>query len=296
MATLLDTLKKSLGQAGAPEAVADETGQVRQLLAAKKGITGPAAAMGPVGLEAGEIAAKLPAQQQLANIRQGAQLQAEALQQAATGQELEQAQREAALSSQRKEASLQEKIQTENILRGLEQGKASLSEQQRQRGLEAAAANLRLQDQRYVDDLMREGQKARLQQDIDYGEQLAKSILEDNVALQKLKFQNQAALNADDREFKKNLAKLGYTDVIAMARNNAQAATEAATISGLATIPSIAGQAYGAYKSGSLSTDYQEYAEKERMANRYPMSYTTWAAKQEGGEKFVGPTRTQAGK
>ena len=37
MPTLLDTLKKNLGQVGQPEAVADETGTVQQLLSARKG-------------------------------------------------------------------------------------------------------------------------------------------------------------------------------------------------------------------------------------------------------------------
>ena len=50
MATLLDKLKQNLGSATAQTApVADETGTVQQLFAARKGIVGQPAALGPRG-------------------------------------------------------------------------------------------------------------------------------------------------------------------------------------------------------------------------------------------------------
>lgn len=299
MATLLEKLQQNLSPANATIEPGDETTQVRQLMAAKKGIVGPTSALGPRGLETAEIAARQPAQQKLSEIAQGAQLQGVALSQAVRGQEMEQAQREEAISAQRREGALQEKIQTENILRNLEQGKASMSEQQRQLGMEAAASNLRLQDAKYVDDLVREGQKARLQQDIDFGEQLAKATLDNNIALQKLKYKNQSLLNADDRTFKRALADLDINAVMQMAKENATADIQAGTIGGLASAAQVGAQAYGSYKSGSLSQDYKSYAEKERVAGRVPMSYTAWDAqtqrRTEDSDTFVGPSKTQAG-
>jgi len=281
MATLLEKLQQTLSGAAAPEQTVDETGQVRQLLAAKKGIVGPETALGPRGLAVSEIAARAPAQQQLAQVAQSAQLQGIGLQQAAAGQEMEQRQREEELAAQKQSSRLENRIQTENLLRNLEQGKATLSEQQRQLGLEAVASSLRLQDARYVDNLQREGAKARLQDDIAFTEKLQQSILDDNLALQKLKYKNESAINASDRDFTKALAKIDITMAVAMARDNAQADIQKATIQGYASIPMVGAQAYGAYKSGSLSGDYQDYAEKERVAGRYPMSYTSWMTKQE---------------
>ena len=282
MATLLQKLQQNLGSVSAQqEPITDDTAQVRQLLAAKKGFVGPDTALGPRGLETAAIAARQPAQQKLNEIAQGAQLQGIAIGQAARGQEMEQAQRESEQAARRQELALQEKIQTENVLRNLEQGKTSLSEQQRQLGMEAVASNLRLQDAKYVDNLVREGQKARLQQDMDFTEQLNKAVLEDNLALQKLRYKNEALVNANDRDFNKALAQLGITDIIAMARENAQADIQAAKIGGIAGAVQTGAQAYSSYASGNLSQDYKNYAEKERMANRYPASYTTWLADQQ---------------
>ena len=140
MPTLLDTLKKNLGQVGQPEAVADETGTVQQLLSARKGIVGPATALGPRGLAVGEAAARAQTQQQMADVGQQATLQSTALGQEAAGQAEEQRQREAGIAAQRQQNALQSRVQTENILRNLEQSKGALAEDKRRAGLEQVAA------------------------------------------------------------------------------------------------------------------------------------------------------------
>jgi len=156
MPTLLDTLKKNLGQVGQPEAVADETGTVQQLLSARKGIVGPATALGPKGLAVGEAAARAQTQQQMADVSQQAALQSTALGQEAAGQAEEQRQREAGIAAQRQQNALQSRVQTENILRTLEQSRGALAEDKRRAGLEQVAANLRLQNASYIDNLQRE--------------------------------------------------------------------------------------------------------------------------------------------
>lgn len=115
MATLLDTLKKNLGQVAQPQLATDETGQIQQLVAAKKGIVGPASALGPKGLAVAETAAKGQTQQQLSQLGTAAQLQATQLGQAVQGEQLQQRQQEEALSAQRQEGQLRTRIQTENI-------------------------------------------------------------------------------------------------------------------------------------------------------------------------------------
>jgi hypothetical protein len=296
MATLLDKLKQTLGGAAAPTApVADETGTVQQLLAARKGITGPATALGPKGLAVAEVAARQPAQQKLAEIGQAAQMQATGIEQAASAQETEQRQRESALEGQRQEATLRTRLQTENILRGLEQGKAELGEKNRQLGLEAASANLRLADANYVDNLRREGERARLEENISFTEQLQKSILDENMALQRMKLKNESLLNASDRDFNRAMAKLGYSDAIAMAKENLRGDSERAMIGGAAGLVMTGVQAAGQQQKGAFNSDYQSYLEGLPEGTR-PMSYTAFQARRtEGSNTFVGPSQSQAG-
>jgi len=221
MPTLLDTLKKNLGQVGQPEAVADETGTVQQLLSARKGIVGPATALGPKGLSVAETAARGETQQQLADVGQAAQLQATQIGQAAQAQQQQQSQQEANLAFQRQQNKLQSRIQTESILRGLEQGRASLSEDKRQAGMEQVAANLRLQTDSYINQLQQEGYKARLQDDLSFDLALKKQIAADNISLLQLKLDNQTLLDSNDRDFKKQLAQIDMNTAIQMAKQDA---------------------------------------------------------------------------
>lgn len=279
MATLLDTLKQNLGQVGQSEAVADETGTVKQLLAAKKGIVGPTTALGPKGFSVAEAAAKAPAQQQLAETAQAAQLQATGIGQAAAAQAEEERQKTQQIEMQRQQTSLQNKIQTENILRGLEQNKAALTEDQRRAGMEQVAAQLRLQNDAYITNLQREGNRSRLQDDLTFDEQLKKDISADNIALLKIKFGNQSALDASDRDFTKELAKIDFATAAAMARENSRFAQTQATIQGVGSLATtgigIAGKAY----EGGLDSGYQAYL-KQQGPNDKPLSYTAWQNQQ----------------
>jgi hypothetical protein len=308
MASLLDKLQQSLGTVGGQATPGDETASVQKLLAAKKGIVGAGpGALGPRGLAAPEMAARATTQQQLSQVGQAAQLQATGISQAAEAQSEEQRQREQALAGQQQESSLRNRIQTESVLRGLEQGRAELGEKERQQGLEQVAANLRLQDARYVDNLRREGERARLQEDISFTEQLQKSVLEDNMAIQKLRIKNQSLLDVNDREFDKAMAKMGYSEAISAARDNLKADSQRALISGGAGLISTGIQAAGQYKSGGLSQGYQSYLDTVPQGER-PMSYTAWQADQaraaqeaqgsqaaKGNLPATGPSRSYGG-
>lgn len=299
MATLLETLKKNLGGVTTPELDVDETGQIQKLLAAKQGIVGPESALGPRGLAIGEVAAKGQTQEQLSKLGTAAQMQTTQLTQAARGEEMQQKQQEEALSAQRQEGQLRTRIQTENILRGLEQGRASLSEEQRRQGLEQVASNLRLQDRQYVDNLQREGARARLEDSISFNEALKRSILEDNLSLTQQFYKDKAALDLSDREWSKYLATIDIDSAMQMMRDDARFATEQATIQGLGSLIStgigIGGQAMG----GGFNQNYRAYSESVREQGGTPLSYSAWNERNrtyENRSDFVGPTRAQAGR
>lgn len=297
MATLLEKLQQNLGGIAGPAQSGSETQQVQRLLAARKGITLPAGGtqLGPQGLAVGEMAAQAGAQQQLAQVGQAAQLQATATEQAAAGQEEQQRQQEQELAGRREESALRNRIQTESVLRNLEQGRAELGEKQRQQGLEQVAANLRLQDAQYIDNLRREGDRARLKEDLSFSEQLKKSIFEDNVGIARMRLQNKALLNANEREFSRALAQMDIDSAIQAARDNLKSSSEAAMIGGAASLGMAGLNAYG---SGTFDSDYQDYTSSV-PENQTPMSYDRWrnfGTTQESRTSFRGPTRQAAGK
>jgi hypothetical protein len=292
MATLLETLKKNLGGVGASTApIADETGQVQQLLAAKKGIVGPATALGPKGLSVAEAAARGQTQQQLQQVGQQAGLQATAIEQAAASQEQEQRQQEQRVEAQRAESNLRNKVETETVLRNLEQSKATLTEDQRQAGVEQVGAMLRFQNDDYIRNLQREGDRARLKDKVAFDEQLTESIFADNIAGKKLFYANQELFDASDRDFNKELAKIDITTAIQMAKENASFGQKQAQVQGVAEIAKTGVSVYGQQQSGAFNSDYKSYAEGARTKGQTPVSYTTWQASQENkaSPSFVGP-------
>ena len=282
MATLLETLKKNLGGVGASTApIADETGQVQQLLAAKKGIVGPASALGPRGLNVAEAAARGQTQQQLQQVGQDAGLQATAIGQAAASQEQEQSQQEQRLEGQRAESNLRNKVETETVLRNLEQSKATLTEDQRQAGVEQVGAMLRFQNDDYIRNLQREGDRARLKDKVAFDEQLTESIFADNIAGKKLFYANQELFDASDRDFNKELAKIDITTALQMAKENAAFGQKQAQVQGVAEIAKTGVSVYGQQQAGAFNSDYKTYSESVREKGGTPISYTSWQSREQ---------------
>lgn len=245
MATLLDTLKRNLGQAAAPEPVADETGTVQQLLTARKGIVGPATALGPKGLSVAEAGARAATQQQLGETAQQAQLQGVQLGQAAQEQQQQQQAQAANVEFQRQQNRLQSRIQTESILRGLEQGRATLSEDKRQAGMEQIAANLRLQTDSYINQLQLEGARSRLQDDLAFDQAMKQQIASDNISLLQVKLSNQSLLDSNDRDFKKQLAQIDMDTAVQMAKQDAAFSAQQGKIQALGQLATTGIGAYG---------------------------------------------------
>ena len=280
MATLLDALKKNLGQVGAQDQpIADETGTVRSLLAAKKGIVGGTPTT-PRGLSVAEAAARGQTQQELADVGQAAKLQSTAIEQAAAGQKMEQQQREAALKGQSAERNLRARIETENIIQGLEQGRAKMSEQERQSGMERATALLRFQNQDYITNLQREGDKARLKEGNEFALQLAKDVMGNNQALLQSKLGQMAIRDVSEREFDKTLAQMGITEAVRLAKEESTNAQRQAQIGTGVELAKVGVQAYGTQQAGGFSSAYKTYAEGVREQGGTPVSYTTWQQRQ----------------
>ena len=266
MATLLDTLQKTLGQATASEAPAagEETATVQRLLSAKRGIVGGPKA--PTGLAVGEMAAQAAVQPEMAKLGQAAQLESTSLLQQAAGEAEEVQQRKQNIAAQRQQSQLQARIQSDAILRGLEQGRATLSEAQRRSGMEQVASQLRLSNDAYITNLEMEGARSRLQNKIDFDMQLKRDIMADNIALLEMQIGNKKIIDMSDDEFRKELAKIDINTAIAMQKENAKFSAQQQQIQALGQAGTTAIGAYGKYseaeEAGKLDPGYQAYRTK----------------------------------
>lgn len=297
MATLLEKLRQGLATAATPAAPVDETGQVQALVSAKSGLVGAKPQYRTKSLA--ESAAQQQTQLALSEQAEQAGIQAAATQQAFAGQEQRQTQAEQEVKSQQETSRIQTRLKTENILKELERGRKELSQQQKELQMEQAGALLRFQSKQYTDQLRLEGEKARLQDATKFNEELARTLLEDNIALLKTTYEDQAARDLSDRDFEKMLTEMGAYEALQMAQANAAQAEKQAQIQGAATVAKEGMAAYGTYKSGAKEGKYDEgyQSYRETTTDRTPMSYGAWQNKQaESKPGFTGPTREQAGK
>lgn len=242
MANLLEALQTP--------AEAGTTSQLSTLLRAKTGkaVGGPATA--------------LSSQQERAAIAQTAQ-EMQPLQQAAVTQQAQQEQqaREVAqrtdigqtdIAQQRQANQLQNKIRTNQLLQELEQGKGKIDMARYQASMEQIGQNLRLSNRQYIDNLQREGARARLNDDLQFKEQLQASVFQDAKSLLEKKLGNKSILAANDREFEIAMARMGYNDAISLLNSQMRAERERGMYTGIAGVAQAGISGYGAY------TDAQE--------------------------------------
>lgn len=280
MTTLLDTLKKNLGSVGtATEPATDETGTVAKLLSARKGIVGGQPTT-PRGFSIAEAAAKGQTQQQLSQLGEQAKLQETAIEQASKAQATEQQQQEQRLAGQVEENRVRNRIQTESVLQDLEQNRAKLNETQRQAGMEKAASLLRFQNSDYINNLQMEAAKSRLDDANSFALALAKDVFNNNQELLKSELGRSAIRDQNDRDFDKKIAQMGINEAIRVARSEAANAETQAGVGTAVELGKIGVSTYGKAKEGAFSQDYQTYADQQREAGKYPVSYTTWQNQQ----------------
>lgn len=294
MATLLEKLKQGLGQVNAAPAPGDETAQITKLAAAKAGVAGPITGLSAPALT--EFAAQQETQESLGQLAQQAEAQKTATTQAFQEQEQKTTEALSDIEAQKRSNSLQARIKTENILQQLEQRGAQLDQDEKKAKLEQATALLRLQTRQYTDQLELQGARDRLSDAIKFNEALANDIMQENLALAKMRIKNEEARDVSDREFEKMLASMGASDALAAYRQSLRFEQNQGAISGAATIAQSALSTYGSSQQGQYDQGYQNYV-ANLGPNERPVSYTRWQKDQaEQAPGFRGPTRTQAGK
>lgn len=246
MANLLNTIRSNTLAAGTQQqGVTDETSKLQALLRAKQGkaISTPSTASN-IAEQAAVQQANTQMQQQIAP---AAQIQAQGQQQ----QQLEQEQANQILQAEtaqaRKFDNVQTRIATDRTLQELEQGRGRIDNARYKASLDQVAQNLRLQNKKYVDDLQREGQIARLDNDIAFKEELQNTMYGDSRELLEKKLGNQSILDASDRDFKKATARMSVDDAYEVFKSDAKAQKNRAMWEGIAGIGSAGIGAAGTY-------------------------------------------------
>lgn len=244
MASLMDALKPQLTGQATEKPELGETEQVQRLMRAKTGkATEPGA-----GPRQSAIAEKMAARQselgrqELAGKGEILAGQQEA-QAADITQREQQQQRQAQQAVEAQQQQFQ--LQSDAMLNQFLQGEKRLQTQQDLADLEQVGAGLRLQNQQYVDTLRQEGQKARLDDAINFKSQLAQQAFADSQDLISSDYAFRAVVEADDREFEKELQEISALDALEMVKRDIESSKTAgrwtaATAAGSAVLGKMA--------------------------------------------------------
>jgi len=258
MANLLEALQQQQPQ------MQDTTSQLATLLRAKS------------GKAVGAPATALSTQQEQAAVAQTAQAM-QPVQQAAVTQQASQEQQSRDLEQKRQQQvtdiaqsrqanQLKAQIDTNRILQDLEQGKGKVSLDKYKAGLEQVGQNLRLNNREYIDNLQREGARARLNDKIQFEEQLNRSIFQDNKQLLEKQLGNKSILNTNDREFSIKMEQMGVQTAYDIFRNDLKSQKETATIAGAGGLVKAGIGAYGTYEE-------KKEAAEEKAARKKALGY-----------------------
>lgn len=256
MANLLDALNQA-APAQSP-GLTGETQKLAGMLRAKSGKAG--VAPGLAMSSQAEKAAVAQTGQDMAQVQRAQTLQQTGQQQQAAAQEQQTGQQLKSVEMQRQQNQVQTQLRVNQTLQDLEQGRGKMDMARYKAGLEQVGQDLRLQNRQYVDNLQREGSRARLDNELQFKEQLARSVFDDNQNLLTKNMKNKSILNANDREFAQAMARMGASDAYAMFRSEMKGSKEAAKYGALSSLITTGIGAAANYKSSPTASDTKTVA------------------------------------
>lgn len=256
MANLLDTIRGNTGALGSQQqGVTDQSASLQQLLRAKSGkaVGGPDVSSSNLG----EQQAVAQTNQQIqGQIAPQAQIQQAGLQQQAAGQQQQQNIATGQIAQQRKFDTMQNRLQTNEILSDLERNRGQIDLAKDQARMEQLGFQLRLQDTKYLDNLQREGARQRLDNDMQFKQELATSVLGDNKQLLEKELGNKSLLDVNARDFNKSMANMDVGTAYDMFKNEMSTARDRQMWSSTGALGSAAVAGYGTYQEGQDKKAY----------------------------------------
>lgn len=117
---------------------------------------------------------------------------------------------------------------TAELLQQLKQGKESLSLDKQRADLDQIGVMTRLSDEKYITNLQREGNLARLNDQTNWETEYTRAVLDANHDLLKQALGNKDILNINQNEFKKLIEEMDINFAIQLAVNENKAASQQA--------------------------------------------------------------------
>lgn len=259
MANLLDTIRNnSTAAATQPAGVTDQTQTVASLLRAKSGKAVGGGDIAASNLQ--ETSAVDQTNQTLQNqVAPQAAIQQAGIEQQAMGQAQTAGIQKQEVAQNRAFNTMQNKLRTEELLAGFERDQGQLDLDRNKAQVNQFAQNLRLQNDKYVSDLQREGDRNRLNDANSFAEQYARESFDNNDELMQKKFNNISIASANDRDFQKSLAQMDIADAYSAFKAEQAANKQRAMYEGIGSITQAGIGAYGAQQSGTFSSEYKDY-------------------------------------
>lgn len=252
MASLFDTINQNRQQiAGQAVPQANQTNTVATLLRAKSGQVANSGE-GPIS-SLGEQSANDTTSSQMGQVATNAKLANIADQTANQGQQQQFNQAKSDIAQANKFATVQNNIKTNQLLGDLSRDKGTLDQQQQAAKLEQTAFLLSMQDKQYTDQLEQIGRQRRLDNDVNFKQEMQQVAFKDELDILKSKLSNGDVLSANDRDFSKAMADLSIDDAIKLADLESKYATESSDIETKATTTA----AQQAAKAANQTSMYQ---------------------------------------
>lgn len=268
---LLEIIKR--GSQPEQQQMTDESGKLATLLRARSGkqVAGPDIAASNLG----EASAVSQTNQQISNVQApAATRQNEALAIESAGLAQREAQQAGDIAHARKANTIQSQIQTNELLQSLEQGRGKLDLEKEKAGYDQIAVNLRMNTQKYVDDLRRIGEERRLTDDIEFQKELQKTTFGDAERIAEQVLKGKSVLSSNDREFNKTISQMSTDQAWDMFNADMAAAKKQAN---WASIGGLAQAGIGAYGTSQDNASRKEYYNSS--AGKKDTSYDAYKAR-----------------
>ena len=221
MASLLDTIKRNLGQQPSVTPELGQTQQIQNVLRAKSGRQVGGA--GPRQSQIGEQVAAQQAQTGASQLAQrGALLGAQQSEQFADITQRADLQRKEFRERQERLKSQHDR-QVFNLLDEFGRGNRRLDNRKDISDLEQAGFMARLGNEQYISRIQQEGQKNRLDNELNYKEQVAREAFAEDQALLEDSLEFKRMINMNEREFASEMSQMDINQALDIARSQARA-------------------------------------------------------------------------
>lgn len=272
MPSLFDTIKQnqsaaaSQATAGATQASEQNvTGQTQRLLQAKTGkavAPGSAPRISNVGEQQANAQTALGGQALAQQVQQGQQaLQTQVAQQ---GQGIAQAQQEQTFEAKKQETDY---LRNEDaILDQYLQGTKKLDLSKDKAKFEQMGFQMRATDQQYMDNLGREAQRAQLDNDLKFKEEMARTVFAEEGDLFQDNMDFRSAMFSDKQDFIEQMSNMDLDYAIQMGTFANQQASANSMFTGVGQVTSGGIKAYGAYKNKHPDAEESEESDTAEKA------------------------------